>query len=69
MNDLSGTIPDAVSRLTSLQLFAASFNALDLVTLPEYFGNFTFMEALHLADCGLTGTVPSFLSAMTLLSE
>ena len=63
---LTGTIPAAISALTTLTLLDLAYNQLT-GTLPSQLGSLTALTHLNLGYNYFTGTVPSTLSALTKL--
>jgi len=57
-NNLSGTVPDALSALTQIQQLSLGFNQLR-GTLPTSWSNLTRLQSLFLFKNELSGTLPS----------
>ena len=62
----SGTIPNTISALTSLQYLWFNSNSL-VSTIPSTISGLTSLKLLFLNSNSLVGTIPSTISAMTSL--
>ena len=65
-NELSGTIPDQLGNLTSLETLILVTNELS-GTIPDQLGNLTSLKRLSLGDNQLSGTIPDQLGNLTSL--
>ncbi len=65
-NNLSGTIPSALGKLTKLQQLFLQKNSLH-GTIPADIGNLLYLEYFYLNENQLTGSIPSSLSGLTRL--
>ncbi|XP_074284132.1 receptor-like protein EIX2 [Silene latifolia] len=65
-NELSGEIPDGISRLTALGALDLSGNKLS-GNIPFEIGNLTALEVLNLSNNHLTGKIPRSLAKVTTL--
>ena len=66
-NDLEGSIPKELGRLSSLQYLFLRFNKLS-GTIPAELGNLTNLSILYLNGNALSGTIPTELGNLTNLS-
>lgn len=67
VNSIVGTVPNAISKLTSLQVLYLSFNKLQ-GTIPSIIGSLTRLNSLQLDSNHLTGTIPSAIGSLTKLA-
>ncbi|KAL7546889.1 hypothetical protein ACHAWF_010218 [Thalassiosira exigua] len=67
-NALTGSIPDSIGYLATLEVFSASDNSLNS-TIPLSFTNATALEILDLSRNKLTGEIPRGLSKLGQLHE
>jgi Leucine-rich repeat (LRR) protein len=66
-NDLSGTIPEALVRLSKLDYLDLKFNQLT-GTIPEFLGDLLLLEVLGLSKNSLEGTLPAVLGTLPLIT-
>jgi hypothetical protein len=66
-NKITGTLPDAVSRLTNLQIFDVDKNLIE-GTINTALCSLTRLQQLWLDELRLTGTIPECLGDMTALT-
>jgi hypothetical protein len=66
-NKITGTVPDAVSRLTNLQIFDVDKNLIE-GTINTALCSLTGLRQLWLDELQLTGTIPECLGNLTALS-
>eukprot|EP01079_Euglenida_sp_SAG-EU17-18_P012738 gene12738-biopygen7776 len=62
LNQLSGTLPEALGQMTAL-------TELDIGTLPEALGQMTALTSLDLRNNQLSGTLPEAMGQMTALTH
>lgn len=67
-NNLSGPIPDSLSRLTQLQRLALSHNSLT-GSIPDSLGSLAHLQEMYLDNNMLTGAIPSTLNALNALTR
>lgn len=67
-NNLSGPIPDSLSRLTQLQRLALSHNSLS-GSIPDSLGSLAHLQEMYLDNNMLTGAIPSTLNALNTLTR
>ncbi|KAG9134396.1 hypothetical protein Leryth_023790 [Lithospermum erythrorhizon] len=67
-NDLSGSIPEGLMKLSGLGTLNLSMNHLTGV-IPENIGNLRLLESLDFSHNNLSGNIPQSLSSMTLLNH
>ncbi|XP_074318332.1 receptor-like protein EIX2 [Silene latifolia] len=65
-NELTGSIPPELAKLTALIGLNLSYNHLT-GSIPEKIGDLVALESLDLSNNNLTGTIPSSISALTSL--
>jgi Leucine-rich repeat (LRR) protein len=72
-NNLTGSIPTSISKLTSLRLLSlgeyTGGNAFTAGPLPEAFASLISLEALFMANCNLRGQLPSWIGRMKELRQ
>ncbi|XP_009616588.1 uncharacterized protein LOC107772987 [Nicotiana tabacum] len=68
MNQLSGTIPPEIGKLTNLVYLDLSINHIS-GTIPLQIGSLTKLETLHIFDNQLNGSIPEVIGHLRSLSE
>jgi protein-serine/threonine kinase len=68
-NKLSGSIPVSLGKLTNLKLLSlgeyTGGNEFDAAPLPQCLASLCKLEALFMANCNITGPIPSWLCELT----
>ncbi|MBV9962935.1 MAG: T9SS type A sorting domain-containing protein [Parafilimonas sp.] len=67
-NNLTGTLPSSIGRLTGLQLLSLGFNNLS-GSIPDSIGNLSSLQTLLLTFNQFTGTIPETISNLHNLIE
>jgi hypothetical protein len=67
-NGLSGTLPQSMTNLTTLQWLWLGGNNF-AGTIPSWWHNLQSLSAFDLSDCRLTGTIPASFGSMTALNS
>ncbi|KAK9107029.1 hypothetical protein Syun_023040 [Stephania yunnanensis] len=67
-NDLSGDIPQELTKLVGLNILNLSMNHLE-GTIPEKIGNLEKLEALDLSQNQLTGPIPQSITSLSFLNH
>ena len=65
-NELTGTIPVALTALTALQTLDLSFNPLDAQVLAG-FATMPSLKELRMKDCGVTGEIPAEFGSLPVM--
>lgn len=68
-NKLIGTVPQSIGNLTNLKLLSlgeyTGGNDFSPRSLPDCFASLVKLEALFMANCNVTGILPSWLCSLT----